>query len=365
MLANWVNLTIALTLGYAVGACFAGVRILASPPALLLPPLRTPPHDCHHHLTPARPCDQPRHHHHAGEIAPAAALPSLATLFSLTAGFLVNARTMPPVWAWLHWLAYEQWIFSALMVNQFSGQQYTDYCNGGNSTNFLSSLGNLIPKQYQQQAGARRGQRASGPSTSRFAAPLNQPHITIGHAPPPLPRGAPRRTHHHRRDLYFGGPPPLQVEGLEQTFAPLLSSFPGGLDPAAAGISSCVPMLGDDVLDQFDLKGRDRWQSLGYAVVRSSHAQRPPPQQDDLSSATSRPATRWYMRRVAARSPAQPILIKTSHHLPAPRAAHRTTGLATGARVCLLPRRAHGAPRETVTAGIVQNAPSCRFADNK
>ena len=53
-----------------------------------------------------------------GDIIPAVVLPALGTLFSLVAGFLVHSSTMPPVWRWLHVIAYEPWLFSALMVRK-------------------------------------------------------------------------------------------------------------------------------------------------------------------------------------------------------------------------------------------------------
>jgi hypothetical protein len=119
-----------------------------------------------------------------GEIAPAVLLPCYATLNTLVAGFLITQNTIPSalgvlcslhtrltnglrvlsctsrarpglraparrfssgavIWRWLYTISYEQWLWSALMINQFDGQEYSAYCHGAGST--LEAVAGLLP----------------------------------------------------------------------------------------------------------------------------------------------------------------------------------------------------------------------------
>lgn len=99
-----------------------------------------------------------------GEIAPAVMLPCYATLNTLVAGFLITRNTIPSacalqclrihatrltrlflavIWRWLYTISYEQWLWSSLMINQFDGQAYSEYCNGAGST--LEAVAGLLP----------------------------------------------------------------------------------------------------------------------------------------------------------------------------------------------------------------------------
>ena len=52
-------------------------------------------------------------------------------------------RAHAVIWRWLYTISYEQWLWSALMVNQFEGQAYSDYCHGAGST--LEAVAGLLP----------------------------------------------------------------------------------------------------------------------------------------------------------------------------------------------------------------------------
>ena len=52
-------------------------------------------------------------------------------------------RAHAVIWRWLYTISYEQWLWSALMVNQFEGQAYSDYCHGAAST--LEAVAGLLP----------------------------------------------------------------------------------------------------------------------------------------------------------------------------------------------------------------------------
>ena len=69
-----------------------------------------------------------------GEVAPMVLLPCYATLNTLVTGFLLTRATIPVIWRWLYTLSYEQWLWSALMVNQFEGQSFDRLCQGHNTT---------------------------------------------------------------------------------------------------------------------------------------------------------------------------------------------------------------------------------------
>ena len=52
-------------------------------------------------------------------------------------------RAHAVIWRWLYTISYEQWLWSALMINQFEGQAYSEYCNGASST--LEAVAGLLP----------------------------------------------------------------------------------------------------------------------------------------------------------------------------------------------------------------------------
>ncbi len=178
-----------------------------------------------------------------GEVAPAVLLPCFATLHTLVAGFLITHNTIPSasrglgdmrcaaltpppyapptlavIWRWLYTISYQQWLWSALMINQFRGQSYSAYCRGAGST--LEAFAQLLPgpavappQQLAALAGACRMQHAA----SRCA------HAALTA---------------HRSSA-----------------------------PAALGSTGCEPLHGDDMLGAFDLRSRSKWVSLGYAAL--------------------------------------------------------------------------------------------------
>ena len=78
-----------------------------------------------------------------GEVAPMVLLPCYATLNTLVAGFLLTRATIPVIWRWLYTLSYEQWLWSALMVNQFKGASFDRFCAGHNTT--LQAVAAVLP----------------------------------------------------------------------------------------------------------------------------------------------------------------------------------------------------------------------------
>ena len=129
VLACWTNMVIAFTLGFAVAAAFPG------------------------------------------DLAPAVVLPCFATLHAMVAGFLVSKATLPPVWRWLYWISYEQWTFSALMINQFGGAEYDAYCSQGGANSTLSALLLSLPAPQRQPA-ASLAAALGGPAAASACLPL-------------------------------------------------------------------------------------------------------------------------------------------------------------------------------------------------
>ena len=55
----------------------------------------------------------------------------------------LNVSCRAVIWRWLYTISYEQWLWSALMLNQFDGQAYSEYCHGAGST--LEAVAGLLP----------------------------------------------------------------------------------------------------------------------------------------------------------------------------------------------------------------------------
>ena len=121
-------------------------------------------------------------------------------------------RAHAVIWRWLYTISYEQWLWSALMVNQFEGQAYSDYCHGAGST--LEAVAGLLP----------------GPAL----------------APP-------------AQLATMAGAWPLCPSAAHMLTAPLRA--------AALGSTGCSPLRGSDLLDTFELNARSKWASLGYAAL--------------------------------------------------------------------------------------------------
>ena len=64
-----------------------------------------------------------------GEIGPASLLPIIATLNMLVGGFFIRAKTIHDMWKWLYTVSFIQWVWSALMVNEYQGRQFFDHCD--------------------------------------------------------------------------------------------------------------------------------------------------------------------------------------------------------------------------------------------
>jgi hypothetical protein len=47
------------------------------------------------------------------------------------------------IWRWLYTVSYQQWLWSALMVNQFADNAYSAFCHGAGST--LEALAGILP----------------------------------------------------------------------------------------------------------------------------------------------------------------------------------------------------------------------------
>ena len=74
-------------------------------------------------------------------------------------------RRRAVIWRWLYTVSYEQWLWSSLMINQYDGQAYSDYCHGAGST--LEAVAGLLPgpalappAQLAAMAGASASPRA-------------------------------------------------------------------------------------------------------------------------------------------------------------------------------------------------------------
>ena len=79
-----------------------------------------------------------------GEVAPMVLLPCFATLHTLVAGFLITRQTIPTIWRWLYTISYKQWLWSALMVNEFKDIEFTTFCHGHNTT--LQAIAGMLPR---------------------------------------------------------------------------------------------------------------------------------------------------------------------------------------------------------------------------
>ncbi len=130
----------------------------------------------------------------------------------------VVARRGAVIWRWLYTISYEQWLWSALMINQFDGQEYSAYCHGAGST--LEAVAALLPGPALAPP-AQLGQLAGATDAS----------------------------------------PRTRCKCVNT--APLLRS----LLAAALGSTSCQPLRGSDLISMFDLGGRNKWGSLGYAAL--------------------------------------------------------------------------------------------------
>ena len=52
------------------------------------------------------------------------------------------------MWIWLYWISFLQWTWSAIMLNEFEGEEYSDHCadGGGGLKSFLATMP-LSPRQ--------------------------------------------------------------------------------------------------------------------------------------------------------------------------------------------------------------------------
>ena len=84
----------------------------------------------------------------AGEVGPAVVLPIYTTLNMLVGGFFIRKATIHSMWIWLYWISFLQWTWSAIMLNEFEGEEYTDHCadGGGGLKSFLATMP-LSPRQ--------------------------------------------------------------------------------------------------------------------------------------------------------------------------------------------------------------------------
>ena len=84
----------------------------------------------------------------AGEVGPAVVLPIYTTLNMLVGGFFIRKATIHAMWIWLYWISFLQWTWSAIMLNEFGGEEYTDHCEdgGGGLKSFLATMP-LSPRQ--------------------------------------------------------------------------------------------------------------------------------------------------------------------------------------------------------------------------
>eukprot|EP00216_Chloropicon_sp_CCMP2111_P003023 CAMPEP_0198238714 /NCGR_PEP_ID=MMETSP1446-20131203/4304_1 /TAXON_ID=1461542 ORGANISM="Unidentified sp, Strain CCMP2111" /NCGR_SAMPLE_ID=MMETSP1446 /ASSEMBLY_ACC=CAM_ASM_001112 /LENGTH=768 /DNA_ID=CAMNT_0043921181 /DNA_START=419 /DNA_END=2725 /DNA_ORIENTATION=+ len=163
-----------------------------------------------------------------------AAVPLVMTLNFFVGGFMVLADKIPVWWNWLYRISYVQWGFSALMVNQFSGEEYVQcYPLHNNSSQvtmmdvFSRGLGNgLITGQDLMDATCSTGHDIDTNSLTRCSA-----------------------LQFAQYDNACLGPVGLSLMNENRC---------GEL---------CVAVRGDNVLDMFGLGGRDKWQSLGFVAA--------------------------------------------------------------------------------------------------
>jgi hypothetical protein len=50
------------------------------------------------------------------------------TRYTMAGGFFIRRAAMHGIWLWLYWISHLQWMWSALMLNEFAGMEYTDHC---------------------------------------------------------------------------------------------------------------------------------------------------------------------------------------------------------------------------------------------
>jgi len=62
----------------------------------------------------------------------------------LVGGFFIRKSTIHGIWIWLYWISFVQWNWSALMVNEFHGEAFSDHCNESGGTP-LGGLFNELP----------------------------------------------------------------------------------------------------------------------------------------------------------------------------------------------------------------------------
>mmetsp|Transcript_12335 Transcript_12335/g.23240 ORF Transcript_12335/g.23240 Transcript_12335/m.23240 type:complete len:777 (+) Transcript_12335:495-2825(+) len=164
-----------------------------------------------------------------------AAVPLVMTLNFFCGGFMVLADKIPVWWKWLYQISYVQWGFSALMINQFEGQEYPQCYSldqGGSSQStmmnvFSHGLGNgLLSGDDLLQATCSSGHEFN---RNKLSA------CTIGHF--------------------------AQYDNmcLKDVGLSMLSEDQCG--------SLCVSVKGDSVLETFGLSGRSKWQSLGFIAA--------------------------------------------------------------------------------------------------
>ena len=105
VLANFVNMTCAMLLGYTISATVPG------------------------------------------EVGPGVVLPVFATLNMLVSGFFVRCETIPFIWKWLYEISWMQWSWSAVMSNEFGGNvEFLDHCTPEGLDDMFTQL-NLPPNQ--------------------------------------------------------------------------------------------------------------------------------------------------------------------------------------------------------------------------
>jgi hypothetical protein len=47
----------------------------------------------------------------------------------LVGGFFIRAKTIHVMWKWLYTVSFIQWVWSALMVNEYQRKQFFDHCD--------------------------------------------------------------------------------------------------------------------------------------------------------------------------------------------------------------------------------------------
>jgi len=82
------------------------------------------------------------------------------TLNILVSGFFLPKCQIPKWWSWLYWISYQQWTWSALMINQYSdqsgveeaiqnGQCEASFDSGAKCSDGMGSLLNRLPMLFQ------------------------------------------------------------------------------------------------------------------------------------------------------------------------------------------------------------------------